>query len=92
MGFDNLELRIGDGYKGWPEEAPFDRIILTAAPPELPDTLVKPLAPGGRLITPVGETTALQRLVIVTKDAEGRIVMTEGLGVRFVPMVRPGDR
>ena len=88
LGFDNVEVRIGDGYKGWPEEAPFDRIILTAAPPSVPGALLEQLASGGRLIAPVGATSAVQRLVVAEKDDKGKIRMTSGLAVRFVPMVR----
>lgn len=88
QGYDNVEVRCGDGYKGWPEEEPFDRIIVTAAPPELPDALVEQLAPGGRMVVPVGER--IQHLTIVTKDEEGRVDQTERMPVRFVPMV-PGE-
>lgn len=85
---DNVRVRPGDGYKGWPEKAPFDRIILTAAPPEIPRALIEQLANGGRLIAPVGATAA-QDLTILEKDAKGKVRRrTEG-GVSFVPM-RPG--
>ena len=83
-----VEVRHGDGYKGWPEKAPFDRIILTAAPPEIPQALIDQLAKGGRLVAPVGAAMA-QELTVVEKDAKGAIRRrTEG-GVSFVPM-RPG--
>jgi len=88
LGFDNVEVRIGDGYKGWPEEAPFDRIMLTAAPPSVPEALLEQLAPGGWLIAPVGPTNSVQRLVVAEKDDMGRVRMKSGLAVRFVPMVR----
>ncbi len=88
LGFDNVEVRIGDGYKGWPEEAPFDRIMLTAAPPSIPGALLEQLAIGGRLIAPVGPTYSVQHLVVAEKDDNGRIQMTSGMAVRFVPMVR----
>ncbi|MFW5966458.1 MAG: protein-L-isoaspartate(D-aspartate) O-methyltransferase [Persicimonas sp.] len=87
-GYDNVEVRCGDGYKGWPEEEPFDRIIVTAAPPELPDALVEQLAPGGRMVVPVGER--VQHLKVITKDDEGRVEQTDKMPVRFVPMV-PGE-
>jgi protein-L-isoaspartate(D-aspartate) O-methyltransferase len=88
LGHKNVTVRHGDGYKGWPEKAPFDRIILTAAPPAIPQALIDQLANGGRLIAPVGATSA-QDLTIVEKDAKGKIRRrTEG-GVSFVPM-RPG--
>ena len=88
LGFRHVRLRTGDGYEGWPEYAPFDRIMVTAAPPELPEALVDQMAPGGRLLAPVGRTSETQRLVLVTKDAEGRVRRRPGLAVRFVPMVR----
>jgi protein-L-isoaspartate(D-aspartate) O-methyltransferase len=88
LGYQNVEVRIGDGYAGWPEHAPFDRILLTAAPPEIPDALVAQLREGGLLVAPVGEG-ADQRLVRWTKT--GGVLKKEDLGaVRFVPMV-PGD-
>jgi protein-L-isoaspartate(D-aspartate) O-methyltransferase len=88
LGHKNVEVRHGDGYKGWAEKAPFDRIILTAAPPEIPQALIDQLANGGRLVAPVGATAA-QELTVVEKDAKGRVRRrTEG-GVTFVPM-RPG--
>ncbi|HEY8517893.1 MAG TPA: protein-L-isoaspartate(D-aspartate) O-methyltransferase [Candidatus Binatia bacterium] len=84
LGFDNVHVRIGDGYQGWPEKAPFDRIILTAAPPELPAALVEQLADGGILVAPLGEVD--QMLYRWTK--RGGTLTRESLGaVRFVPMV-----
>lgn len=83
MAYDNVEVRHGDGYVGWPEEAPFDCIILTAAPPEIPQPLLDQLAPGGRLVAPVGDLN--QDLVLVTKEADG-VTRTSVLPVRFVPM------
>ncbi len=88
LGYDNVEVRIGDGYQGWPEQAPFDRIILTAAPPAIPQTLIDQLAPGGRLVAPEGDRGETQRLITIDKDAKGRVKRTPGLPVRFVPMVR----
>jgi protein-L-isoaspartate(D-aspartate) O-methyltransferase len=86
LGYRNVQVRIGDGYAGWPEHAPFDRIILTAAPPKMPDALVEQLVDGGIIVAPVGEVD--QVLVRWTKRA-GRL-HREPLGaVRFVPMV-PG--
>lgn len=84
-GYTNVQVRLGDGYAGWPELAPFPRIIVTAAPPEIPDALVEQLAVGGRMVLPVGE--GLQRIVIVTKGASGATTQ-ETIPVRFVPMVR----
>ena len=88
LGYDNVEVRIGNGYAGWPEQAPFDRIILTAAPNELPQALVDQLKPGGKLVAPVGPVYGNQELVVVTKDALGKVRRRSVLPVRFVPMVQ----
>ena len=88
LGYDRVSVRQGNGYFGWPRHAPYDRIIVTAAPPEIPETLVDQLAAGGRLVAPVGRGPDFQRLVLVTKDRDGRIRQRDQLGVRFVPMVR----
>jgi protein-L-isoaspartate(D-aspartate) O-methyltransferase len=86
LGYRNVNVRVGDGYKGWPEHAPFDRILLTAAPPEVPQALVQQLKEGGVLVAPVGDTHP-QRLVRWTKTA-GKL-KKEDLGpVLFVPMVK----
>jgi protein-L-isoaspartate(D-aspartate) O-methyltransferase len=86
-----VNVRTGNGYLGWPEEAPFDRIILTAAPPELPQEVVAQLKPGGRLVAPVGPDGGVQELVVLDKDSEGQVNSMSVIGVRFVPMVdRPG--
>lgn len=89
LGYQNVFVMEGDGYKGWPEHAPFDRIILTAAPPELPQTLVQQLKPGGKLIAPVGKSPLDQELLLVTKASNGKIATRSILPVRFVPMVKP---
>lgn len=89
LGFTNVTVRKGDGYKGWPEQAPFDRIILTAAPPEIPDALIAQLKPGGRLVAPVGKWD--QDLVVLQKDEKGRLRQRAVIAVRFVPMV-PGPK
>jgi len=86
-----LHLRTGDGYAGWPEHAPFDRILLTAAPPELPEPLLAQLAVGGRLIAPVGEVHDVQQLVIVERTDAG-LVQREVMAVRFVPMTGEAQR
>lgn len=86
LGYWNVTVRQGDGYKGWPEEAPFDRIILTAAPPRIPDALIDQLARGGRLIAPEGATPFSQELVLIEKAPDGSITRTRAGGVRFVPM------
>jgi protein-L-isoaspartate(D-aspartate) O-methyltransferase len=88
LGHKNVTVRQGDGYLGWPEEAPFDRIILTAAPGEIPQILINQLKPGGRLVAPVGETILNQDLVVVEKSADGQIRERSVFPVMFVPMVR----
>ena len=85
-GFRNVQVREGDGYKGWAAYAPYDRILLTAAPPEIPAALLAQLRPGGRLVAAVGEET--QRLVVVDKSLDGRTQTRSIIPVRFVPMVR----
>jgi len=87
-GYENITVREGDGYAGWPEEAPFDRVMLTAAPPEIPRALIDQLAPGGKLLAPEGGSVWSQQLVLVEKDADGAVTRQPILGVRFVPMVR----
>ena len=88
LAYENITLRTGDGYKGWPEEAPFDRIMVTAAPNEIPEKLVEQLAPNGRMILPVGGSIFAQYLWLVQKDKEGIVTKEKILAVRFVPMVK----
>jgi protein-L-isoaspartate(D-aspartate) O-methyltransferase len=83
-GYRNVHVRTGNGYAGWPERAPFPRIIVTAAPPKIPEALVDQLAVGGRMIVPVG--TRFQQMTIVTKTAKG-VTRQQTIPVRFVPMV-----
>ena len=83
LGYDNIHTRHGDGYAGWPEKAPFDAIIVTAAPERIPEPLVEQLAVGGRMILPVGE--ADQELILITRDVQG-VHEKRLIGVRFVPM------
>jgi protein-L-isoaspartate(D-aspartate) O-methyltransferase len=92
MGYGNVHVRVGDGYRGWPAEAPFDAIIVTAAPPATPPALLEQLAPGGRMIVPVGEQDETQWLTLHRKDAQGKIHTRTGIPVRFVPMVRGDGR
>jgi protein-L-isoaspartate(D-aspartate) O-methyltransferase len=87
LSYNNVTVRWGDGYKGWPEEAPFDRIIGTAAPPEIPKALIDQLKPGGKMVLPVG--TNWQEIVVLTKSKSGKIQKKSILPVRFVPMVHP---
>ena len=92
LGYDNVEVRCGDGYQGWPEHAPFDLIIVAAAPDHIPQPLVDQLAPGGRLIIPVGKFA--QVLTVVEKQADGTTKKTSVAPVAFVPMTGQarGDR
>ncbi len=83
LGYDNVEVRIGDGYDGWPEKAPFDVILLTAAPPEIPQPLLDQLAEGGRMVAPVG--TDWQELLLIGRDGD-KITRRSVIPVRFVPM------
>ena len=85
LGYANVQVRHGDGYKGWPEQAPFDRIILTAAPPEIPEPLIAQLAKGGRLVAPVGPLRE-QDLIVIEKKPDGSVQRRSMGGVRFVPM------
>jgi protein-L-isoaspartate(D-aspartate) O-methyltransferase len=89
LGYNNIEIRIGDGYKGWPEKAPFDAIVVTAAAPRVPEALLEQLKPGGRLVIPVGEPGGAQDLLLIVKTAQGRLERKSILPVRFVPLV-PG--
>lgn len=86
LGYSNVTVRIGDGYNGWPVHAPFDAILVTAAPEEIPQSLIDQLAPGGRLVIPVGATNAVQSLLLVRKDAEGHVSKQSVLPVGFVPL------
>ncbi len=83
LGYDNVEVRIGDGYRGWPERAPFDAIMVTAAPDHVPQPLLDQLKVGGRMVLPVG--AQLQELVLVRKTAAGTVEQSL-IPVRFVPM------
>jgi protein-L-isoaspartate(D-aspartate) O-methyltransferase len=87
-GVRNVETRVGDGYQGWPEAAPFDGIIVTAAPDHVPPALIAQLAPGGRMVVPVGAVDAGQDLLLLRKDAAGRTVSRSTIPVRFVPLTR----
>jgi protein-L-isoaspartate(D-aspartate) O-methyltransferase len=89
LGYANVEVRIGDGYAGWPEQAPFDGIVVTAAAPRVPQALVDQLKPGGRMVIPVGASDAVQELLVLTKRADGGVDTRSVLPVRFVPLV-PG--
>lgn len=86
QGYDHVDSRHGDGYFGWPEEAPFDAIIVTAAAGHVPPPLWEQLAPGGRMVIPIGQTHSVQRLVVLEKEADGDRRSRTVMSVRFVPM------
>lgn len=88
LGYDNVVVREGDGYAGWPERAPFDAIVITAAPTDIPPPLLDQLAPGGRMVLPVGPVDAVQRLTLVTKNDDGSVTRERLMPVRFVPFQR----
>ena len=90
LSYRNIHSKIGDGYKGWPEMAPFDAIIVTCAPERVPQTLIEQLREGGRMIIPVGRTGAVQRLVMGVKK-KGRLETEAVMLVRFVPMIKGRD-
>lgn len=86
LGYDNIESISGNGYDGWPEHAPYDGIIVTAAASHIPKPLIEQLKPGGRLVIPVGRPHLYQELTLVEKDKAGEINIKEVLGVAFVPL------
>jgi protein-L-isoaspartate(D-aspartate) O-methyltransferase len=88
LGYENVHCRQGDGYHGWPEHAPFDAIIVTAAPGQPPKPLFGQLAPGGRLVLPVGSARGFQRLWKYVKTADGKVEAFDHGGVAFVPLTR----
>jgi protein-L-isoaspartate(D-aspartate) O-methyltransferase len=88
LGYRNVQVRIGDGYKGWPEAAPFDAILVTAAPDHVPQPLIDQLAPNGTMVIPVGMQHGIQDLLVITKGADGRAVTRRTIAVRFVPLTR----
>lgn len=87
LAYGNVTVRQGDGYDGWPEHAPYDAIIVTAAPERVPDALVEQLAPGGRMAIPIGRPHDRQTLAVVRKSAAGKVKIDHLLPVAFVPMV-----
>jgi protein-L-isoaspartate(D-aspartate) O-methyltransferase len=88
LGYDNVSIRHGDGWQGWPEHAPYDGIIVTAAAPQLPPALLEQLKPGGRLVIPLGAAGDIQQLKVVSKRADGSVSQRDVLRVAFVPMTR----
>jgi len=90
LGHANVVVRNGDGYGGWPEEAPFDIILVTAAPDHVPPPLIEQLKPGGRMVIPVGHVLDAQELLLIEKDTSGKTRTEHVIPVRFVPL-RRGD-
>jgi protein-L-isoaspartate(D-aspartate) O-methyltransferase len=88
LGYNNVTARIGDGYAGWPDHAPFDAILVTAAPEKIPEPLIEQLAVGGRIVVPVGAQYEAQTLQILTKKDDGTLLVEDVIAVRFVPFTR----
>ncbi len=88
---ENVEIRVGDGHLGWPEHAPYDAMMVTAAARRIPPRLIEQLKPGGTLVIPVGEPVFGQQLQVVKKDHAGRLTVREVLPVIFVPFVESPD-
>ncbi len=91
-GYRNVALRVGDGWAGWPEEAPFDAIMVTAAPERIPPPLVAQLRVGGRMVIPLGPQGAAQELVLAVKHQDGSMIRRQVLPVAFVPFTGEGAR
>lgn len=89
LGYENVHTRVGDGALGWKEEAPFDAILVTAAAEEIPPALIEQLAPGGRLVIPVGPSPGIQELLVLRRKEDGEVVRERRFPVQFVPLVRP---
>lgn len=87
LGYQNVSVKVGDGSAGWPEHAPYDGIVVTAAAVELPPALVAQLKPGGRMVIPIGEPGGFQKLMLVTKSAAGELEERPVLSVAFVPLL-----
>ncbi len=87
-GYTTVRVKYGDGYLGWPEHAPFDAIIVTCAPDQIPAPLLQQLAPDGRIAIPVGDEWGVQELLLVTKNPQGKITKKSMMPVRFVPLIR----
>jgi protein-L-isoaspartate(D-aspartate) O-methyltransferase len=86
LGFDNVHVRLGDGYHGWDEHAPYDAILVTAAASHIPPPLIRQLKPGGRMVIPIGAQFLVQHLMLVEKNADGTVSTRQILTVRFVPL------
>jgi protein-L-isoaspartate(D-aspartate) O-methyltransferase len=91
LGYRNVYIRVGDGSKGWPEHAPYDAILVAAAPDHIPPALVEQLKTGGRLVVPVGAVAACQHLLLIQKHEDGNVTQEKIIPVRFVPLVCSDD-
>ena len=91
LGYDNVTVRVGDGYFGWKEHGPFDAVIVTAASSHIPPPLVEQLKPGGRMILPVGPPMMVQNLMLVEKAEDGAVTQRNTMAVRFVPLTGTGE-
>jgi protein-L-isoaspartate(D-aspartate) O-methyltransferase len=92
LGYDRVQLKLGDGYFGWEEKGPFDGIIVTCAAGHIPPPLIKQLKPGGCMVIPVGQPMWVQSLILCRKDLEGKVRTRNLMAVRFVPLVRAKGR
>lgn len=92
LGYGVVQARAGDGYYGWPEKGPFDAIIVTCAAGQIPPPLIRQLKPGGRMVIPVGSPFAVQTLMLVEKNREGKVSSRTLMLVRFVPMLGAGAK
>lgn len=90
LGYTNVTVRVGDGYAGWPEHAPFDGIVVTCGAEEVPSPLVDQLKPGGRMVIPVGPNHQMQELMVISKKSDGSVARTPVMPVLFVPMTGDG--
>jgi protein-L-isoaspartate(D-aspartate) O-methyltransferase len=86
LGYDKIQVRLGDGYHGWAEHAPYDAILVTAAASHIPPPLIRQLKPGGRMVIPVGAAFMVQQLMLVEKNLDGTVSTRQVLPVRFVPL------
>ena len=91
LGYHNIECRLGDGHEGWPDHAPYDAIMVTAAAQSIPEALIEQLKPNANLVIPVGSTFGPQELLLVHKDQKGNTSTRDVLAVAFVPLVRTGS-
>ena len=91
LGYDNVSVRQADGYHGWPEHAPYDGIVVTAAAPQVPPPLVQQLKRGGRMVIPIGAAFQTQQLMLVEKRADGALTTRQLMAVRFVPLTGGHD-